>query len=61
MAAGAVGAAYYIFREPRLRRLAWQLARGWATGPLVAWSAAEVRRAWDASATRHPAVRSGAA
>jgi hypothetical protein len=56
MFAGAAGAVYFVLKDRRLRRLAWQLARGWATGPLVAWSATEIRRAWDASAGRHPAI-----
>jgi hypothetical protein len=50
MIAGAAGAAYYILRTPRLRRLVWQLARNWAKGPLVLWGATEIRRAWEASA-----------
>jgi hypothetical protein len=50
MIAGAVGAAYYILRTPPLRRLVWQLARNWATGPLMLWGATEIRRAWESSA-----------
>jgi hypothetical protein len=33
-----------------LRRLAWQLARSWARGPLAVWTATELRRAWELSA-----------
>jgi hypothetical protein len=57
MFAGAATAVYFVLKDRRLRRLTWQLARGWATGPLVAWSATEIRRAWDESAARQPAPR----
>lgn len=50
MAAAALGAAVLVFRSPRLRRIAWQAARQYASGPLAAWTAATVRDAWDASA-----------
>jgi hypothetical protein len=49
MAAAALGAAVFILRNPKLRRMAWQLARQYATGPLAVWSTATVRNAWDAS------------
>jgi hypothetical protein len=49
MAATAAGAAYAVLRTPRLRRLAWQLARSWARGPLAVWTATELRRAWELS------------
>jgi hypothetical protein len=49
MTAAAGGAAYAVLRTPRLRRLAWQLARSWARGPLALWAAAELRRAWELS------------
>jgi hypothetical protein len=49
IAAAAIGAAVYVMRTPKLRRMAWQLARQYATGPLVAWTAGTVRGAWDAS------------
>jgi hypothetical protein len=51
MAAAALGAAVFVLRSPKLRRMAWRLARQYATGPLTAWSAATVRDAWDKSAT----------
>lgn len=51
MAAAALGAAVLVFRSPKLRRLAWQLARQYATGPLAAWTAGTVRNAWDHSAS----------
>ena len=35
MAAAALGAAVLVLRSPKLRRLAWQLARQYATGPLA--------------------------
>lgn len=50
MAAAALGAAVFVLRSPRLRRLAWQLARNYATGPVAAWTAATVSEAWQASA-----------
>jgi len=50
MAAAALGAAVFVLRSPKLRRMAWQLARQYAAGPLAAWSATTVRDAWDASA-----------
>jgi hypothetical protein len=49
MAAAAVGAAVFVLRNPKLRRMAWQLARQYATGPLAVWSAGTVRTSWDAS------------
>ena len=52
MAAVAATAAVYVLRNPRLRRLAWRLARTWVTGPLAVWAATEVRHAWDESAAR---------
>jgi len=54
MAAGAVGAAFYIMRRPPLRRLAWRVARSWAKGPLLVWAIAEMRRAWVESEPHSP-------
>jgi len=51
MVVAAAGAAYYVLRTPPLRRMAWVLARRWITGPVAVWAAAEVRRAWDESAS----------
>jgi H+/gluconate symporter-like permease len=51
LATAAIGAAYYILKTPPLRRTVWRLARSWAAGPLAAWTATEVRRAWDGSAS----------
>jgi hypothetical protein len=45
----AVGTMYVILRTPPLRRVAWQLTRRWVTGPLLVWTATELRRAWDVS------------
>jgi hypothetical protein len=45
----AVGAAYAILRTPSLRRAVWRLTKTWARGPLLVWTATELRRAWDAS------------
>ncbi len=49
MAAAALGAAVLVLRNPKLRRLAWNLARQYAGGPLAAVVAGAVRNAWDAS------------
>ena len=49
MIAAAGAAAYLIWRNPKLRRLAWQLARQYATGPLAVWGAELVREAWQDS------------
>jgi hypothetical protein len=50
LVAAAVGAAFVVLRSPSLRRVTWQLARAWVTGPLVVWAGQEIRRAWEASA-----------
>ena len=50
MAAAALGAAVFVLRSPKLRRMAWQMARHYARGPLAVWAAGSVRDAWDASA-----------
>jgi hypothetical protein len=47
MAAAALGAAVIVLRSPKLRRLCWQLARQYATGPLPAVLAMTVRDAWN--------------
>ena len=53
MAAAVLGAAAYIIRTPKLRRMVWQMARQYATGPLAVWASSTVREAWDdAGATR---------
>ena len=57
MAAAAVGAAVVVMRSPKLRRMAWQLARQYASGPLAVWAAASVRDAWDASGSARPLPR----
>ena len=49
MAAAARGAAVVVLRSPRLRRLAWQVARQYAAGPMTAWTATTVKNAWDES------------
>jgi hypothetical protein len=49
MAAAALGAAVFVLRNPKLRRMAWQAARQYAAGPGAAGLAALVRDAWDAS------------
>ena len=58
MAAAALGAAVLVLRSPKLRRMAWQLAKHYATGPLAGLTATTVRDAWDHSAARPaPEVR----
>lgn len=47
--AAAGAAAYVILRNPRLRRLAWQIARQYAAGPLAIWGAELVRESWQDS------------
>jgi hypothetical protein len=49
MIAAAGAAAYLIMRDRKLRRLAWQLARQYAAGPLAVWGAELVREAWQDS------------
>jgi len=60
MGAAAVGAAVVVLRSPKLRRIAWQLARQYASGPLAAWAATSVRDAWDGSAARLPSAGAAA-
>jgi hypothetical protein len=50
MAAAALGAAVFVLRSPKWRRLAFQLARDYARGPLAAVVATTIRNAWDDSA-----------
>ena len=54
MAAAALGAAVIVMRSPKLRRIAWQMARQYAAGPLAAWTAGTVWDAWDESAETVP-------
>jgi hypothetical protein len=54
MAAAALGAAVLVVCSTKLRRLAWKLARQYASGPLAVWAAGSVRDAWEASASAHP-------
>ena len=61
MAAAALGAAVFVLRSPRWRRMAWQLARQYAAGPLAAWTASTVRDAWDESGQRSAASTVGSA
>jgi hypothetical protein len=49
MAAAAFGAAVFVLRDPKRRRLAWQVTRQYLAGPAAVWAAAAVRRAWDES------------
>jgi hypothetical protein len=53
MGVAAVAAAYFVLRNPVLRRRAWQIARGAvaASGP---WLVDEARHAWADSAAGAP-------
>ena len=57
MAAAALGAAIVVLRSPKLRRMAWQMARHYARGPLAVWAAGSVRDAWNASASTSTSAR----
>jgi hypothetical protein len=61
MATAALGAAVIVLRNPKLRRMAWQLARQYATGPLAVWATGTVRQAWDDSGPRSLAPRADSA
>jgi hypothetical protein len=52
MAAMAVGAVVIVLRSPSLRRLAWNLTKDYAKGPLPLLAAMTVRDAWERSAPR---------
>ena len=52
MAAAALGAAVLVLRSPKLRRIAWMVARQYATGPLALWASGTVQDAWDKSERR---------
>lgn len=56
MAAAALGTVVLVLRSPKLRRIAWQMARQYASGPLAVWAAASVREAWDASGSRREVI-----
>ena len=47
--AAAAAGGFVVLRNPKLRRLAWQIARQYATGPLAVWGAELVREAWQDS------------
>jgi hypothetical protein len=49
MGAAAIGAAYYVLKTPRRRRLAWQLTVAAATGTIPAWLTQQIRSSWEAS------------
>jgi hypothetical protein len=48
--AAALGAAYYVLKTPRLRRIAWQMSVAALTGRLPAWITREIRESWEAAA-----------
>ena len=47
--AAIAGAAVYVVKTPRLRRMAWRLAVAALTGTIPAWLAQEARAGWEAS------------
>jgi hypothetical protein len=47
--AAAAAGAFFLLRNPKLRRLTWQLARQYAAGPLAVWGAELVRESWQDS------------
>ena len=55
--AAAIGAAYVVFKTPRLRRFALGLAMTGLSSTLPVWLAREVQQAWGDSAT-HGRIRS---
>ena len=52
----AVGAAYYVLRNPHLRRVAWRLWVAALTGTIPAWVTREIRDGWEASGRPAPAA-----
>jgi hypothetical protein len=52
LGAAALGAAYFIVRTPRLRRMAIGLAMTALTGGIPTWLAREAQHAWVQSARR---------
>jgi hypothetical protein len=52
LSAAALGAAYFIVRTPRLRRMAIGLAMTAVTGAIPRWLAREAEHAWIRSARR---------
>jgi hypothetical protein len=57
IAAAVVGAAYYVLRTPRLRRMAWGLTVAGLTGSIPAWFGQEIREGWRESGRRPIAER----
>ena len=47
--AAVIGAAAYVLKTPRLRRLAWQLSLVTLTGMVPEWISREIREGWEAS------------
>ena len=48
--AAVIGAAYYVVKTPRLRRLAWQLTVAAVTGTLPVWLGEQIKAGWEAAA-----------
>jgi len=49
MSAGAA-AAYAVWKQPRLRRMAWKATRLWLGAGVPAYMLSQVRQAWRESA-----------
>ena len=58
--AAAVGAAYFILKTPRLRRMVWQLARTALAPTASAWLMTEARRGWNGNGPVHGVAGAGA-
>jgi hypothetical protein len=58
--AAAVGAACFILKTPRLRRMVWHLARTALAPTASAWLITEARRGWNGSGPVHDVARAGA-
>jgi hypothetical protein len=50
LVAGSLVAAWFVWRDPRLRRIAWDLTKYGVVTALPAYLSREVRDAWRASA-----------
>jgi apolipoprotein N-acyltransferase len=56
MGLAAVGAAYYVLRTPRLRRVAFQFVGAALTSTVPVWLSTEWRRAWAESGRSNEAA-----
>jgi hypothetical protein len=56
LVAGSLVGAWFVWHNPRLRRLAWDLTRYGVVTALPAYLSREVREAWRNSATSRTAA-----